>query len=83
MTVFLFDSFFAKSIGSLKRLKYGPSLVSLMSRLLLKDLSFIFNCRLIYLSYKFSKFQQNSLAFNAGIKRATDEGSLPEIAFTI
>ena len=32
------------------------------------------------LSYKFSKLQYNSLAFVAGFKRATDEGSLPEIA---
>ena len=28
----------------------------------------------------FSKLQHNSLAFVAGLKRATDEGSLPEIA---
>ena len=28
----------------------------------------------------FSKVQYNSLAFVAGLKRATDEGSLPEIA---
>ena len=27
-----------------------------------------------------SKFQHNSLAFVAGLKKATDEGSLPEIA---
>ena len=32
------------------------------------------------LSCKFSKLQYNSLAFVAGFKRATDEGSLPEIA---
>ena len=31
-------------------------------------------------SYKFSKLQHNGLAFVAGFKRATDEGSLPEIA---
>ena len=31
-------------------------------------------------SYKFSKLQCNSLAFVAGLKRATEEGSLPEIA---
>ena len=31
-------------------------------------------------SCKFSKLQHNSLAFVAGLKRATDEGSLPEIA---
>ena len=31
-------------------------------------------------SCKFSKLQYNSLAFVAGLKRATDEGSLPEIA---
>ena len=31
-------------------------------------------------SYKFSKLQYNSLAFDVGFKRATDEGSLPEIA---
>ena len=30
-------------------------------------------------SCKFSKLQYNSLAFVAGFKRATDEGSLPEI----
>ena len=29
---------------------------------------------------RFSKLQYNSLAFVAGFKRATDEGSLPEIA---
>ena len=29
---------------------------------------------------KFSKLRHNSLAFVAGFKRATDEGSLPEIA---
>ena len=29
---------------------------------------------------KFSRLQYNSLAFVAGLKRATDEGSLPEIA---
>ena len=29
---------------------------------------------------KFSKLQHNSLAFVAGFKRASDEGSLPEIA---
>ena len=29
---------------------------------------------------KFSKLQYNSLAFVAGLYRATDEGSLPEIA---
>ena len=29
---------------------------------------------------KFSKLQHNSLAFVAGLKRASDEGSLPEIA---
>ena len=29
---------------------------------------------------KFLKLQYNSLAFVAGLKRATDEGSLPEIA---
>ena len=29
---------------------------------------------------KFSELQYNSLAFVAGLKRATDEGSLPEIA---
>ena len=32
------------------------------------------------LSCKFSKLQYNSLAFVAGFKRATDEGSLPENA---
>ena len=32
------------------------------------------------LSCKFLKLQYNSLAFVAGFKRATDEGSLPEIA---
>ena len=31
-------------------------------------------------SCKFSKLQYYSLAFVAGLKRATDEGSLPEIA---
>ena len=31
------------------------------------------------LSCKLSKLQYNSLAFVAGLKRATDEGSLPEI----
>ena len=31
-------------------------------------------------SCNFSKLQHNSLAFVAGLKRATDEGSLPEIA---
>ena len=31
------------------------------------------------LSCKFSKLQYNSLAFVAGFKRATDEGSLPKI----
>ena len=31
------------------------------------------------LSCKFSKLQYNSLAFVAGLKRATDEGSSPEI----
>ena len=31
-------------------------------------------------SYKFSKLQHYSLAFVAGVKRANDEGSLPEIA---
>ena len=31
-------------------------------------------------SCKFSKLKYNSLAFVAGLKRATDEGSLPEIA---
>ena len=31
-------------------------------------------------SYKFWKLQHYSLAFIAGLKRATDEGSLPEIA---
>ena len=31
-------------------------------------------------SCKFMKLQYNSLAFVAGSKRATDEGSLPEIA---
>ena len=31
-------------------------------------------------SCKFSKLQYNSLPFVAGFKRATDEGSLPEIA---
>ena len=30
-------------------------------------------------SCKFSKLQYNTLAFVAGFKRATDEGSLPEI----
>ena len=30
-------------------------------------------------SCKFSKLQYNSLAFVAGFKRATDEGSLPKI----
>ena len=29
---------------------------------------------------KFSKLKYNSLAFVAGLNRATDEGSLPEIA---
>ena len=37
-------------------------------------------CLVYYLSRKFSKLQYNSLAFVAGFKRATDEGSLPEIA---
>ena len=32
------------------------------------------------LSCKFSKLQYYSLAFVTGLKRATDEGSLPEIA---
>ena len=31
-------------------------------------------------SCKLSKLQYNSLAFDAGFNRATDEGSLPEIA---
>ena len=31
-------------------------------------------------SCKFSKLQYNSLAFVDGLKRATDEGSVPEIA---
>ena len=31
-------------------------------------------------SYKFSNLQHNSVALVAGLKRATDEGSLPEIA---
>ena len=31
-------------------------------------------------SCRFSKLQYNNLAFVAGFKRATDEGSLPEIA---
>ena len=31
-------------------------------------------------SCNFSKLQHNSLTFVAGLKRATDEGSLPEIA---
>ena len=31
-------------------------------------------------SCKFSKLQHNSLAFVVGLKKATDEGSLPEIA---
>ena len=31
-------------------------------------------------SYKFSKLQHYNLAFVSGLKRATDEGSLPEIA---
>ena len=31
-------------------------------------------------SCNFSKLQYNSLAFVAGFKRASDEGSLPEIA---
>ena len=31
-------------------------------------------------SCNFSKLQHNSLAFVAGLKRATDEGSLPKIA---
>ena len=31
-------------------------------------------------SCKFSKLQYNNLAFVAGFKKATDEGSLPEIA---
>ena len=31
-------------------------------------------------SYKFLKLQHNSLAFVASLKRATDEGSLAEIA---
>ena len=34
----------------------------------------------MYFSCKVSKLQYNSLAFVAGFKRATDEGSLPEIA---
>ena len=33
-----------------------------------------------HVSCKFSKLQYNSLAFIAGLYRATDEGSLPEIA---
>ena len=32
------------------------------------------------ISCKFSKLQYNSLAFVAGFKKATDEGSLPKIA---
>ena len=32
------------------------------------------------ISCKFSKLQFSSLAFVAGLKRATDEGLLPEIA---
>ena len=32
------------------------------------------------LDFLFSKLQYNSLAFVASLKRATDEGSLPEIA---
>ena len=32
-----------------------------------------------YKYFKFSKLQYNSLAFVAGFKRATDEGSLPKI----
>ena len=31
-------------------------------------------------SYKFSKLQHTSLAFDVGLKRDCDEGSLPEIA---
>ena len=31
-------------------------------------------------SYKFSKLQHISLAFDVGLKRATDESSLPKIA---
>ena len=36
--------------------------------------------RQVDVSCKFSKLQYNSLAFAAGLKRATDKGSLPEIA---
>ena len=38
------------------------------------------HCNSFDFSCKFSKLQYNSLAFVAGFKRATDEGSLPEIA---
>ena len=39
------------------------------------------NGNILYFLYTlFSKLQYNSLAFVAGLKRATDEGSLPEIA---
>ena len=34
----------------------------------------------MFLMCKFSKLQYNSLTFVAGLNRATDEGSLPEIA---
>ena len=40
-------------------------------------LEFVFD---LDFSCKFLKLQYNSLAFVAGLKRATDEGSLPEIA---
>ena len=36
--------------------------------------------RKVLISCKFSKLQYNSLAFVAGLNKATDEGSLPEIA---
>ena len=40
-------------------------------------LEFVFD---LDFSCKFLKLQYNSLAFVAGLKRATDEGSLPETA---
>ena len=44
-------------------------------------LPFLFLCVFdLDFSCKFSKLQYNNLAFVAGLKRATDEGSLPETA---
>ena len=37
-------------------------------------------CRCLTSPMKISKLQHNSLVFVAGLKRATDEGLLPEIA---